>query len=315
MSALVLLFVHPTFAQDTASVKIRVDVDDVLLTVNADTVAEDSHGSHLTKGAWFILNLTAGDYEFILNHARFVAQHQSVSLEPSQIVTLDITFLPPVAPSGPVTGAVTVESEPDSAAILIDGIAVEPVTPANLDLVVGERMVEVIGADCEPLSKAVTIDSLHRTIMKYILRPMPPMKLTADSLGLVYDVLLPKLDEEKAVLLRRQFNALAETFAIIPFGQGILAKALLDSDDQGTANVLVISGVVLTAGSYILGRVLSSKRLRKIKLENEEIDSYNARAAAQNFEIDQTVNEANKQAYKKYLDDNKGRGRVQVSVE
>ena len=85
MSALVLLLVHPTFAQDTASVKIRVDVDDVLLTVNADTVAEDSHGSHLTKGAWFILNLTAGDYEFILNHARFEAQHQSVSLAPSQI--------------------------------------------------------------------------------------------------------------------------------------------------------------------------------------------------------------------------------------
>lgn len=315
LGAFVMLFAHPVFAQDSVSVKIRVDVDDVLLTINADTVTEDSYGSRLTKEAWFILNLTAGDYEFRFDQAGFETQHRSVSLAPGQIVTLDITFLPPATPPRPVTGAVTVESDPDSASILVDGTAVDMVTSAQLNLVVGERTVEVVVADYEPLAQAVTVDSMHRSIMKYILRPLPPPELTAESLGLVYDVQLPKLDEAKAAVLRQQFNSMAETFAIIPLGQGMLAKVLLDSDDQGTANVLVISGVVLTVGSYLLGKALSAKKLRKIKLENEEIEAYNVRAAEHNNEMDRTITTANKDAYKKYLDDNKGRGRVQVTRE
>ncbi|MDH3891916.1 MAG: PEGA domain-containing protein [candidate division Zixibacteria bacterium] len=314
-SLLVLLFAHAAAAQDTASVKIKVDVDNVLLTVNSDTVAEDSHGSSLTKGAWFILNLPVGDYEFGFNHAGFETQHQSVSLTPNQIVTLDIAFLPPVIPAEPATGAVTVESEPDSATIMVDGRAVESVTPAQLDLAVGERMVEVVGPGFELLSKTVTVDSMHRTIMKYTLRPEPPPELTAESLGLVYDDQLPKINEEKADMLRRQFNSMAETFAIIPLGQGLLASVLLDSDDQGTAHALIISGVVLTAGSYLLGKTLSARKLRNIQSENEEIDSYNARADAHNFEVDQAVNAANKEAMKKYQIDNRGRGRVKVTKE
>lgn len=315
LSVLILLLTQTAFAQDTASVKIRVDVDDVLLTINGDTVTEDSHGSRLTKEAWFILNLTAGDYEFMFNHVGFEAQSQSVTLVLGQIVTLDITFLRPVTPPGPVTGAVTVQSEPDSAAIMVDGVALKSITPARLDLEVGERMVEVIGMNCEPLSRSITVDSMHQIIMKYILRPLPPPEFTAESLGLVYDVQLPKLDEAKAAVLSRQFNSMAETFAIIPLGQGMLAKVLLDSDDQKTANALVISGVVLTAGSYLLGKVLSARKLRKIKLENEEIEAYNVRAAEHNNEVDLTVKATNKDAYKKYLDENKGRGRIQVTTE
>ena len=113
------------------------------------------------KDAWFILNLKVGDYEIVFTHADYEAQHQSVTLVPNQIVTFDITFLPQIAPSGPKTGTVTVESEPDSAVILIDGVAIEAVTPANLELEVGERMVEVISTDYEPLSKAISVDSMH----------------------------------------------------------------------------------------------------------------------------------------------------------
>lgn len=315
LSVLILLLTQSAFAQDSATVKIRVGVHNVLLTINGDTVTEDSHGSRLTKEAWFILNLTAGDYEFIFNHAGFEAQQQSVSLAPGQIVTLDITFLRPVTPPGPVTGAVTVQSEPDSAAIMVDGVALKSITPARLDLEVGERMVEVAIANYEPLAKGITVDSMHRSIMKYILRPLPPPELTAESLGLIYDVQLPKLDEAQAAVLRRQFNSMAETFAIIPLGQGMLAKILLDSDDQVTANVLVISGVVLTVGSYILGKTLSKKKLEKIKLENEEIEAYNVRVAEHNNEVDLAIKAANKDASKKHREDYKNRGKVQVTTE
>ena len=60
---------------------------------------------------------------------------------------------------------------------------------------------------------------------------------------------------------------------------------------------------------------ISARKLRNIRLENEEIVEYNARASAQNYDVDQAVNTANKKVYDKFQADNRGRGRVKVTTE
>ncbi len=311
----VLLVVSSAAAVEPDNLKLRVDIDNVHMTINGDSITVDSHGNSLVKDAWFLLNLPPGEYEIVFEHAEYETRTRTITLEPGTIETIEVNFLPQKEPSGPQAGTVVIESDPAGATILVDGVSVDTVTPVELMLPLGERMIEVVEENFEPLSRPVSVDSMHKIIMRYVLRPLPPSDLTADSLGLFYDMELPMLEEERAELLRNQFNAFAETFAIIPFGQGLLAKILLSKDDQATANALVISGIVLSGGSYILGKILSARKLRFIRAQNEEIEAYNVRVKENNLEVDRAVQEANKEAYKKYLNDTKGKGRVKVIKE
>ena len=203
-----------------------------------------------------------------------------------------------------------VDSDPDSADILIDGKRVEFTTPHTFSLIDTFCLIEIVKAGYEPLAEKIQLFAGEKLLSTFLLKALPPPPITSEELGLELLVEQPLLDERAADRIKTQSNSLSLTFAIVPFGQGVLARTLLSEKDKSLGNTLMISGVVLSAGSYALGRVLSSKKRSDIRRKNEIIKSENEAAKEQNREIDKAVKSAYDEAVAQWLIDNTGRGKV-----
>jgi hypothetical protein len=151
--------------------------------------------------------------------------------------------------------------------------------------------------------------SLH-----FLLRSRPPNPPQAEELDLVYQPTIPMRDEKSAERMREMFTGLAETFAIIPTGQGLLAKFLAGEDAQQEANVLLISGVTLSVGSWLCSKILPARKMAGIKKWNARAAEANVAVRAHNSEVEALV----QQKYAELIDDwareNEDRGVVKVTV-
>ncbi len=214
-----------------------------------------------------------------------------------------------------VATVLIVDSDPDSANILIGGKASEVTTPYSFSLADTVSLVEVVKTGYEPLAEKIRLSPGEKVIATYLLKAFPPDPITPAELGFEPVPQQPILDEKAADRLKSKFFGLSLTFAIVPFGQGVLAKALLEDDDKGLGDALMISGAVLSAGSYALGKILSSKRRSDIKRKNEIIKIENEAAKEQNREIDKAVKTAYDEAIELWIEDSADKGRVIIERE
>ncbi len=303
---------------DTASVKIKVDVESVTILLNDDSLLLDSYGNQLIAGAWFVLNLSSGDYQFSFHHPDYDSQTRQLMLGKDEIGTIEIRFLPEeIAPPEDTTGTtlsslISIHSTPVEAMITLDGTMLTEETPTEIRLNSGPHQIELLLDGWEPLSHTVEISNSNSIILNYLLMPTAPPQTAPEVLGLEYRQQLMRLDVRTAENLRATFNSLTETFAILPLGQGLVAKGFLRGDQEKTANVLIATGVVLSAGSYILGKILYKNKVNKINSRNEEIEVINLESDEHNEVVDLAIKEHDAESLESWLKENDGKGIVEV---
>lgn len=213
------------------------------------------------------------------------------------------------------SATVEITSDPVGGRIFLNSKDLGLVTPAELVVPAGEHLIEIIIEDYDPLAKRFPLVAGKLTRMEFILESLPPPPATASALGLVFTHKIVKLREEQALRLEEKWTGLAETFAIVPLGQGILARLVLPKEHHSAANTMVFTGLGLTVGSYILGKVLGKRKLRQIRARNEEIPTLNEEIRTQNEEISRTVSATNTQTVREWMAGNETRGVVNVTVE
>ena len=229
---------------------------------------------------------------------------------------LTIVIFPVIIPaqnlpdSGKITSNVEITSIPDSVWIRIDEKPDSMITSFEISLSSGENLIEAFKDGYEPLQHTLEISTVRNLSLNFILKTSRPLKFDADMIGLEYKTDLPILDEKQAERLKKRYMNLAESFAIIPLGQGVLAKIILGNDNSG-ANAFIIAGVSLTAGSYLLGKYLSARKLKNIRERNEEIVELNYQAKEHNKSVRNQIKMKNDEIANKWVSDNKGRGIVE----
>jgi len=210
---------------------------------------------------------------------------------------------------------VKIQSQPDSAAVYIDGKVISDATPAVTYVKRGSHTIEVIAEDFDPLSYKLDVLPGEIFELSFYLKQLPPPPLLPESLGLEYEPILPVLDSALADLRMERYRSSAETFAIIPFGQGVLVRAFLGPERNREANTMMISGAVLSLGSLVLGRVMSRRQRAQIREQNASIVKQNQTAALNNREVDRALKKANKLRLDKWRVANESLGRVKVRRE
>lgn len=212
----------------------------------------------------------------------------------------------------PDSAYLNIISSPDTAFISINNSSTVRATPLNLALGPGPYKIEAARDGYEPLTRELNLMAGKRISANFILKSIPPPPVEAESLGLFYLPEQPLRDPAEADKLRQSFNRWAEIFAIIPFGQGMLAKLLVDDEEQQHINILIISGATLSLGSMVLGRILSNRKRDRIETSNARIKEENKVSQAHNLEIDEQLREKNDEALQEWLLENEGRGRVVI---
>jgi len=203
-----------------------------------------------------------------------------------------------------------ITSSPESSFVDIKGRSSTEVTPLTLGLQPGDYQLEIFKEGFEPLSHNFGLMAGQRISAQFILKSYPPPPLTVDSLDLFYIPERPLLDINEADRLGQSFKRMAEMFAIIPMGQGIIARLILSGDYRRQADILIATGAVLSAGSLITGKVLSNRKRRAIEDANRQIGEDNAASQKHNLEIDRQLKDKNDEARQLWELENENHGRV-----
>ncbi|MEE8577889.1 MAG: PEGA domain-containing protein [candidate division Zixibacteria bacterium] len=300
----------------TAVVRIRVDIDSVSISMNDSPITVDSYGNQLTANAWFILNVDPGSYRFRFIHRENDLIDRNLTAVLGEVATIDLTYIEPIIPTDtlPVagTGSVRLLSVPDSSTIMLDQELLAQPTPTLTILSSGKHSLEILREGFEPIEHSLELEPDSTVSLIFKLRPLPPPKPSAEELGMAYEIETPLQDEALADEQMKKYVALTETFAIIPLAQGVLAKLTLDEDSKEAADILIISGTVLTAGSYLLGKFLSKRKRRQIITYNERTSAANIQAAERNALVDIAIRETHAETLKTWREETKGKGVVEV---
>lgn len=311
-------------AQGEGTVEIGVDVDSVLLSIDGVPYLPDSTRPEISSANTATIVLPSGEHSLEFSRPGYEPITKVVMVTAGSIAEVNLNFaaIGGAESFGNNEGAITegvasleILSDPDNAAIYLNNKDLGQPTPYMLEVPGGNHVVELMLEGYESLAERVEVAANQRASLQFVLKTLPPPATTADELGLVKAPQTPLMDENLAIKTKQWWNGLSETFLIVPLGQGLMAKLLLDDNNQKEANVLVISGVALTAGSYLLGKIMSARKRRQIIHRNEEIVIENDAVRKHNSEIDQIVRDTNNQSIERWLDENKRRGRVKVSVE
>jgi hypothetical protein len=293
---------------DSGAVRVRVDVENVTIQMDGETVTIDYYGNPILVNAWFILNLKAGEYDFQFTNPEYDLIERHVVLQNDSIVSIDLDYI--VTEPVLSQGTLIIRSNPDSAHIMINNELLENTTPTQLSLNSGDYKIEVFKDGLEPLPYNIKIDPQYITSLDFILRAEFIANVVPESLGLAYKILMPLTNVQVVNTYKKRFNDLTESFAVFPLGQGILAKMMLGNEQSETTDVLIISGVVLTAGTYFLGKIFTSRKHKNIIEENARITEFNAYAAQGNNEIDIEMEAYTTSLYDQWEIENKERGKV-----
>lgn len=207
------------------------------------------------------------------------------------------------------------ESEPDSVNIVIPNTADTAVTPTSVIVKSGVLSFEAFKSGYDSLIQEIELESGRSAILRFLLRTNKPIPATAEELGLEYREELPLREEEEVRAYNQKFTNVSEMFLITPFSQGLLAKIILGNDDDGSANILLISGAALTLGTYILGKILSSKRLTDIREYNNFANDENLAVKEYNQEIDNKIKAINREKSQIWQEENKNKGTVIVTYK
>jgi len=210
------------------------------------------------------------------------------------------------------TTTLFVTSSPESSYVSLTGGDSTAVTPLSLSLQPGKYQLEVVKEGFEPLSHEFGLLAGQRISAQFILKSLPPPPLTVDSLELFYIPEKPLIDINDADQLGQSFKRMAEIFAIIPLGQGIIARMILTENDRSQAEILIGVGAVLSGGSLLLGKILSNHKRRAIEATNRRIEEENIASRNYNQDVDRQLKEKNEEAQLLWMKENEKRGRVVI---
>lgn len=311
-------------AQDSALVRIRLDVDQAELDINGQKTEFDSFGNKLTKDSWFILHLETGEYQFSLTSLPFIKLDTTIVFTSNQTFTWDLRLT-----TRPVSEIVLYEtkpenvevvqldlfSDPDSCEIYFNGVKQSFMSPKTIYMNPGMYKFQMDKDGYEPLTADIDLRGFQKVTATF--KPMisQPEPVTAEKLGLVYVKQQPLLDINEAKKTKDMYSSLAESFLIFPLSQGILARLVVDDNQEKAANIMVGTGVVLTLGSYILSKVMFKKKHNQIMAENEKRRQDNTLAKEANKTNDRTVQDENDLLMQSWMADNMNRGSVDIIKE
>jgi hypothetical protein len=299
-------------------IRLKVDLDSVALQINGEIVGRDSSGNLLLPDVWFILNRPGGDYEVRFQREGYDPIETNITLLPGEVSSFEAGFLTvkeDTAETYSSNANLNLLSDPNSAKIIIETLADTIITPKTLYLVSGDHSFKAMADGYQDLNQNISIEPDKNISLNFRLAFSQPVGLTAEDLNLEYMPLIPLKNEMDATNQKEMFNNFAETFALIPLGQGILARLLLGNDTEASANILIAVGTGLSAGSYILGKILPKRKLAKIREFNKEAASINNEAKSHNEEIEIEVENSNTELLEKWMMENQNRGTVEISAE
>ena len=320
---IVLFLFSNSFAQDSSLVRIKINHDSLNINLNDSLYHTDSYGNLPVLGSWYILKLPQNEYKLLLESENYNSFDTSFTVVPGEVITVDITLLPKI-PTTKETESIIIEgnqskleitSDPDSGIIYIDRVKTDKLTPAVINISPQSTLIEVYREGYEPLAERVEPDSGQTISMHFILNFLQPASLIPESLGLELMIEFPLKDTLKAKIIRNKFNGMAESFAIVPLSQGLLARLVVGENSKKEANVLIISGVTLTLGSYLLGHFFSSRKKNQIIKYNEQMKKDNQVSQEHNQIVNQQTREMNNEKLRAWKKSNSSRGRVLISVK
>lgn len=124
---------------------------------------------------------------------------------------------------------------------------------------------------------------------------------------------IPMLDEKAAHEKRQQFNSMAETFFVFPLIPGAIGMATQGNAEEFPSKTLLISGLVLIAGCYVLGGKAYSRELNSIRALNDERKAVNEKVKEHNLRVEEAM-EAYYEAITLWNTESEGRGLVNVKL-
>jgi hypothetical protein len=299
-------------------IRLKVDIDSVTLQINSDAVDRDSSGNLLLPDVWFILDRPGGDYEVRFQREGYDPIETDITLLPGEVSSFEAGFLTVKEDTAGIYSGnanLNLLSDPDGAKIIIETLADTIITPKTLYLVSGDHSFRAMADGYQDLTQNISIEPDKIISLNFRLAFSQPVGLTAEDLNLEYVPLIPLKNEMEATNQKEMFNNFAETFALIPLGQGILARLLLGNDTKASANILIAVGTGLSAGSYILGKILPKRKLEKIREFNKETGHLNNEAKSRNEEIESEVEKNNNELLEKWMIENQNRGTVEITFE
>jgi hypothetical protein len=310
---------------DAGIIRIKVNIENARISLDGNSIEKDSYENHLTRDNWFILSLSPAEYTFVFESEGYNPIERRVTLESGQVTTLDIVFILSGEPDSVLTtppdasstefSFLTVTSSPESVSVKLDQETQAKITPFEADVSAGVHTIHASRRGFEPLSYEYDFPAGERFKLNIIMAEEQPMEMAAEELGLEYMELRTAREKQEAEKIRSQFNNLAESFIIIPTGQGVLAKLIMGKSGSRGADILIATGAGLTISAYFLGKILSSRELKKIEAENSEISEENVRAGEHNRMVRQTVADRYNEALERWLENNKDRGIVEITVQ
>lgn len=318
---LIILTTTTVAAQvDSALVRIRTDIDSSLIQLNNQVIIEDSYGNPLIKNYWFIINLPIETYNIKITAGNYNPIDSTITLVKGEIYTFDVQFTEiknedtiiyfEELPEAVEVVKLVVQSEPDSCSLVIGQETIEKHTPIDLFFKPGEYLFRVSKEGYDPLKSRIKIELEVPILANFKLKSLKPNQVLPESLGISYMTQMPLLNVKQAEKIKVRYNSLAESFAIFPMAQGILARLVVDKSHRRTAEVMILSGVGLTLGSYLLGKILYKKKRQFILDENIRREVDNGMVDSNNKKVDQMINEVNTSRMKEWLRNNRNRGEV-----
>lgn len=203
-------------------------------------------------------------------------------------------------------------SDPSGATFIVDET---PLSDSALNYAVvdsGEHTVEAYLEGFEPLSYTFSCTYSERISFNFILASLPPQPQPGESLGLSILPIKSFVDSTRADQKMKSYRGAAEFFAIFPLTQGVMTKLFLGDERGDEGTVMIASGAVLTAGSLLLGKILSTRQRKSIREQNERILSENEEASLHNRNIEQALRESERKRVAAWETENLRRGRVSV---
>ncbi len=304
---------------DSGLVRLRIDREGAEVRLNGEGIVVDSYGDSLHRAAWFMLRLPTGIHHLQMGGEGLESQVEVAHVLRNEVLSLDINLGD--LESGttlqgsalPELSAIEIHSDPERGRISLGGVELGIETPAVFHLQMGDHEIAVLNEGYESLSDTISLARHGKRTAQFLLREEEPAPWSEIELGLEYQSETPPLHEEDAEMIRKKYTSLAESFAIVPLSQGILARILMGGDFKRESELLITSGAILTVGSYYIGKVLSSSRREKIIAHNVIIETDNYLVKENNAMVARLVHEKNMEMIAEWKARNSRRGRVEVS--
>lgn len=225
------------------------------------------------------------------------------------VVAITGSLVPPPAPAA----VLRVQSDPPGASLKFGGVDSAGVAPWDTTVTAGSYRLESSFPRYQPLVHQFTVVPDDTLSLRFVLLAERPVRPTPEEVGLYYEPVVPLLLEEQADAVRRRYNAMAEVFAIVPLMQGVMAAIAVGGGNDYFSAELMVAGVCLSGGSYLLGKIMGKRKLSAIRRENELLAAQNELAKQHNKEVDLQIRSIHADAMRQWQAEAAFRGIVETS--